>query len=357
MLNMTNIIYVYFAIVISLIMFNLFYIIYEKYSTKIIKIKYKKYKDLIIIDMKHKKINQLNIKYFIRELKYINNLRAYNLVIDELLDSKKNINEYFIKYEEIYNSLTFKYIKYDSIKKAYFAYVMGKCFINSNLTNGVIVDYMFSLIKDKSIYARENAMLFLYNNGNDDLVIDALMIISKNNIYYNHSLLTNDLLKYKGDVNNLKDKLIANYDFFNEEFKVSIINYFRYSKSNNYIDFFLKKLENKNAEKEVYLALLRFFGKYKEERALKYLIDCIYMKDKETFEYRLVSASSLKIYDDTKVKKVLIDALKDENWYVKRNAAISLSNFELNDNDYQEIKKNQEGLEMLQSVLEEKGVK
>ena len=181
---MTNIIYVYFAIVVCLIMFNLFYIIYEKYSNMIIKKKYNKYKKLIVIDLKHKKINQDNIKYFIKELKNINNLRAYNLVIDELLVKKEQLMmEYFSKYQEIFDKLTFKYIKYDSIKKAYFVYVVAKCFSKRNLEKGIMIDFMFALIKDKSIYARENAMLFLYSNGNSDLVIAALRRFSKNNTW------------------------------------------------------------------------------------------------------------------------------------------------------------------------------
>ncbi|MBQ8892088.1 MAG: HEAT repeat domain-containing protein [Bacilli bacterium] len=357
MLRIINVIYIYLAIIILLILFNLGYIIYEKIINKKISNNTSKYKKIILNDLKHKKINQNSIDYFSRKLKNINNLRAYNSVITELIKTKsKKMDEYFNKYAVIFNRLSYHYIKYESMKKAYFAYVIRTCYFKKEVASGQVIDFIFSIIKDKSIYARENAMLFLYTNGCEELVVDALKIICKNNLYYNQILLANDLLKFRGNEKRLKDKLLLNYDNFSDEFKISIINYFRFSKSNDYLQFFLTKLENRNINKEVYLALLRLFGKYKEENALKYLLESLNLKGDELFEYRLVSASSLKIYQSDVVKNALINALKDKNWFVRKNAALSLANFELSDDDLREINSDRYAKEMLDFIMEEKEV-
>ena len=125
MYQITNIIYIYLLIILSLIIFNIAYVLYSKENKYMNKKRFNTYKDKILNEIsymnKNNELSKKHIKYFIRKLYFVNNLIIYKDVINELKDSK-DIENYLQKSIVIYQVLSKKYLKKNSIKKAYFSY-------------------------------------------------------------------------------------------------------------------------------------------------------------------------------------------------------------------------------------------
>ena len=94
--------------------------------------------------------------------------------------------------------------------------------------------------------------------------------------------------------------------------------------------------------------------------ATKTLKEYIKKEDTNYWEYAAVSAFALKNYQEKEVKNILIEALSHPNWYVRKNAAISLAEMKLTKNDVQKImdKKDKYANEILSYELkkQKKGV-
>lgn len=348
MLKLINIIYWYLAIVVLLAIFNLSYSLYEKIVERNKKRNYKKYKEIIDEEIKNKTDN---FDYFKKKLTNVHSLEVYDSIIWEL--NKNETQKYLKSNDKLYSYLATKYMKKDPIKKAYFAFVIKNYYENANKTSGPIIDFIFKSILDNSIYLRENSMLFLYNNASSELVVNALKNMSDKDLFYSHTLLTDDLLKFKGKPSELKELLLDEFNKFNESYQIAIINYFRFSSNNSkYSKRIFELLTSHEYSNEVEFSLIRYFGKHKYEEAIEYLKKYFNNKSDNDVEYRIVSAYSLGNYEREDVIDTLIKALKDSNYYVRKNAAVSLSN--MSNIDINKIKDDKYAYEMYLYITNEK---
>ena len=324
---------IYGFIIAFLILLSLIYKIKTKVIHMINKQKGVLYKNAILEEMRHlkkgKPSSTEHIIYLQKELKKVRNLLIFEDVLSQLeREDCPLLEEYCISISIAFQYLADYFRTKKSLDKAHFTYVLSlfpKILQNDDDT----ISYaMMHFVLDKSIYCRQYAMLFFYRRGSEKLVVNSLKKISKRNLYYSPRLLVDDLLLFNGNHKTLVALLLQQFDLFSPNFQVAIINYARFSKENR-VEEIYQKFHSKKYDKEVDLTIIRYFACYCYEPMGEKLLQILYNKDDYNYEYRLVAAYALASYDTKKARLALIDCLSDYNWYVRKNAAISLSRMTL----------------------------
>ena len=231
MFQVTNIIYLYLLIVVCLIFFNVWYVLYEKISIKIGEKKKEKYLKIIEDEDENDEISEKRLKYFYHQLKNVNNFIWFDSVLDDIRkdeESEIDVDQFILKLSSVFQKLASYYRKEDSVQKAFFAHVLTNYPNMSDNKLDSIYKAMMEFTYDDSIYCRENTMLYLFNNGTIENIIHALMNMNNHNLFYNQKMLTDDLLKFKGDKKELAENLLNLFDDFIVETQIAIINFLRF---------------------------------------------------------------------------------------------------------------------------------
>jgi hypothetical protein len=336
-INVEEVVYIYIGVCISMLIFNVFIIFYRKAQYKKFKIRTQDISRLVNQQLDHIVRNEpLEQEVQIRlsnMLSNTNKLMAFHEAIEEA--SKRDdsvVQEYLIMSRQVFETLAVKYMQQDNMKKAYFAYLMSKYKVCQNLEQNVIIDAMLELIVTKSAYCRENALKALYSFGNEKNVLSALILINEKHIFHHEKLLTDGLLSFEGDKKLLGDLLWKHFDQFHSEIQVSIVKYM-HAVSDQYKEEFYSLLMKKETNKEVTIALIRYFWKYDYEPAQKLLYRKL-TEEVHDWEIIAISASAIRTYPCRETVEALKKALHHSNWYVRYNAAESLNSLH---KDYNEL--------------------
>lgn len=354
------VIYVYLFIILFFISFYVSIFIKEKIMYQKYHQKKRVYKEIItkeINNMTKKQIFSDNhICFLQKELININHLLLFEeILIDLEKKNKKEVMNYCMKISSAFSFLIRSYRRKSSMEKAYFTYVLSM-FPMLMHHNDNLVDYaMMSFVFDPSIYCRENAMLFFFHKGSSRQVIYSLKKINKRNLYYSPKLLADDLLQFSGNHEELASLLLEEFNDFSIRFQIAILHYIRLKGIDRKEDLY-QKLLSKKYDKEVELAIIRYFARYKYDKVLKELLHFMHNKNAYDFEYRIVTAFALATYDTKEVRKILIHSLADCNWYVRKNAANSLVKMNVSIEELKQSLTTEDtyAREMLQSIWEEK---
>ncbi len=354
------IISVYIIIIILIIFYQVISSIKSKRrNAKEERIK-RKFQEMIEKEIKHLKVSAIATNNHLNELeKSLNNTK--NLIIFEnvLTEKKKKnekiVEEYCKSINSVFQYLSITYRKKNSLEKAYFTYVLALFPELIENKDDSIRFAMMHFVMDKSVYCRENAMLFFYKKNSEKLIVNSLKKMSSRNLYYSHTLLADDLLNFTGDKHALSLLLLQEFDKFNANFQLGIMNYLRFSEE-NFQEEIYKKWSNKKYAKEVRLAMIRYFATHKYEKFQEELWSLTEEKERDQYEYRLVACFALASYDNKKSREVLIECLCDINYYVRKNAAISLSRMKLTTSDIEKLEKLEDpyAKDMIAYVLSQK---
>lgn len=333
MMFMKCVVYAYFLIMILMTVSSLIKYVKNKIIDKCNQKKKIKYRQIIETEIKRltntKWASNEHIIFLENNLRKTENLLIFELLLTDLNKEKNNkIEEYCNSISRAFQNLAIYYKEKDSTQKAYFTHVLSLFPALMQNDDNSIQYAMMHYVFDPSIYCRENAMLFFYHKGIEKHVVNSLKKISHRNLYYNTKLLTDDLLLFSGNHQNLSTLLLSEFDEFNVNFQIGIINYLRL-KDNNKKEILYQKLISRKYHKEVELAIIRYFAKHTYKDILEYLLEI--MKDKNNYndEYRLVTAFTLASYDQKETRYILIESLMDKNWYVRKNSALSLARMKL----------------------------
>lgn len=245
--------------------------------------------------------------------------KSYLYSLEGLLKNNKIIREVINNtiFEKLFIKLTLYYQKKDLLSKTYYASILKYvCF-----KHDIILTFLNELLVSSSIYSTENALLVLYNLGDINQICHAYRMISKKNILYNHKLISDGLLEYKGNRNNLCNKLYDSFDDFNVETKIGIVTYFR----NSQFDIKEKLYERLlgNNEKEVEISIIRYFTKIYYEKANNLFEERLFNNYYNDFEYNVVMIQALGNTNELSKRTIdiLNNCLNDNNYYIRYNAA------------------------------------
>lgn len=317
---------IYALFCISMILFNIGLIFYNKINNNIINKKTDRLIQLIkeqfnIIES-GLQVEEKHLKYIKRYIKNSNNLIIFDQIIDMFIKKENpNINEYLSSLKDIFIDSIYYYDKKNDTEKAYYFSVIKDYNILYENEKQDILDILFNSLHSKNFYCRDNAYLLICKIGNKKNVVDALLEISESNKFFHKNLIKNGLILYEGDSNILLDMLIKKYNKFRNDIKCCIIEYASYySDSDNYHEFILEELNSIN--KDIKISCLYYFECVKYDLALEFILKNV---DNRDFDISYSAIKSLRNYNQQDSIEMLKKLAKNNHLKIRDIACESLA--------------------------------
>lgn len=331
-----TLIYVYLAVCLSMIVFNMVCIcVFSRQDKKLTE------RSRTLIREIERQIGQgwvdeAHRKYLSQKLRKVNHLMAFDETLSRLhTQYPEEIRRYLQELTPVFIYLTTVYLKKSKLQAAYFPYIIKKYGIMKGQRVRVVVHAMLELVKEDNLYCRENALQALYTIGDADSVIQALKLLDREGSYYHQKMLTDGLLEFAGDRAALNEKIWQKFPSFSTNMQVTLLNYFRFS-TGAYQQQILLLMQDASLADEVRYSCIRYFGKYPYAPALSTLYEFAEVKQSK-WEYMAIAATALSSYPGERTVEVLKGLLSDRNWYVRYNAAESLERLGLDYDDLIDI--------------------
>lgn len=335
--NVETVIYFFIFICFSMMVFNIVYIFQDHMKEKSIKrrqLRYEKqiYWQIGLIQM-HAPLDSVHVRNVERQLRYLDNLIAFHDACVSLHKQKENIYWYIQEMAPIFQNLIMKYERRNDMDKAYLAWVIGDLFSEHVEQYEHLSRLLLNYLENTTIYCRENTLSALYKLGNPKMIERAYQMLQDNHNVHHEKLLSDGLLKYTGDHEELAYLLWRHYGEWNSELMLPIINYIRYV-SDDFTALFLPVLQNEEEDIEIRLAILRYYRRYYYAPVKEILI--AYALQEKSVDLAILASAALTNYPGDDSIVALKKALCHKDWYVRKNAAQSLVSI-ANADAYQDV--------------------
>lgn len=328
-MKIESLIYIYGAVCVSMILFNIIYSLLIKHSRPQLVKRCRALENQILPQIerlrKGEAVEKKHLSNLECSMRRIKNLMAYDCVLKSTIwNGRENLKAlYLFQIQPALLYLALFYQKRDSMSAAYFAYFLSRYMAPDDMNIRPIQEVLLEYVRKENLYCRVNALQALYRFGNAENVLRALKIQDQGEVFIHEKILTEGLLTFSGDHAVLIGRLWTELDHFSPRTQLAISNYIRFY-SGNYVQEMLEVLEDNTKDKEIRLSAIRYFGRYCYEPALPQLLFFVQQLDSTYWEYATVSASSLAHYAGDQVISALKNALHSSNWYVRSAAATSL---------------------------------
>lgn len=321
-----TVVYIYIGVCSCMLLFNILLIFVRRSEGKVRDIYIRFYRRLMdeVMQREEKQLYEKESRQLDRRLRVVSQLRAFHIAVMKKTEENESQGYEFLELcKPIFIRLSRVYLQKDHMYQAYFAYLMSQYKICGITDDNAIVDMMRKLVYSNSAYCRENALKALYSFGNEKNVYYAMKSMNDNGIFHHTKLITDGLLTFAGNQKLMAFMLYNNIAGFRVDYQVSFINYIRVV-SGSYQERFYQLLLKQSVDKEVKIALVRYFSKYPYHPVKKLLIEFIKTATSSDWELAAVSTSVLREYQGKDVIETLTQALLHANWYIRYNAAESL---------------------------------
>ena len=333
--------YIYGAVCISMIVFNIIYNLLLQHREPLLKRRYRKMKNQIAFQLQNiennGKITENHLHFLAKKLRRINGLIVFYRVISEMKKEPINCFDLYLnQIQPVVLYLAVEYLDKENLQAGYFTYFLSQCKTRRYRPMDSLQDILLKYLEKDNLYCRCNALQALYDFGNEDHVIAALQLQDDGKVFIHEKILTEGLLSFTGDHEALIQKLWIAFSSFSVHTQQGILNYIRFQSGNYPVQMF-SIMQNETMDKELRLSAIRYFGKYYYAPALEPLLHFVQDNDPDHWEYATVAASALSLYGQEKVIEVLKDALCSENWYIRYAAAQSLTAHHVEYSDLKDI--------------------
>lgn len=320
-------IYVYIAICISMIAYNIVYIFILRHREKSLDSNAQRFEDAICEQIENIKnggeVSEKHKEYLCKKLDKDSGITAFDKALEGVfVKEPESTQEYLVETISVFEYLTKRYISKDTLKIAYFPYILHKYNILKYSNSERIENALLDLLRSVNVYCRENTLKALYSMQKPEIVASALKIIDRNLSFHHPKLICDGLMSYKGDKNILKDKLFERFEDYSEQMKVNILNYFRFGNV-RCDEEMLDILKNERENRELRFSAIRYFEKYPSEAAKPVICELAENQEGRTWEYQAIATSALKSYPGEVTFRILVKNLSSSNWHVRQNSAIS----------------------------------
>lgn len=323
-LNVQLLIYIYMAISVSVLIFNVVYILTDRKRAKrkegtgrqyaVLKRNLEKSADLCELPEKyHRKLQ--------RRLARTVNMEHFDAAMQQLLLQMPKESEHYLQLiEKDFIRLADTYHRKEDIEQAYFARLVENYKIGDGREYDRLKRVLVEMMKSNSVYSRENALRALYRMGNIEAVCRAYENMSRNGIAHYGKMLTDGLLRFNGDKQALAQELWIRRSHLQQEYQLAVMRFIRMSQK-GYEEEFAALIVDENEDREFRLEAIRYFRKNYYEKVRSVLLDILRNRGKLDWEYAAMAALSLENYPGKETVAVLKSALTSSNWYVRYNAA------------------------------------
>lgn len=321
-------IYMYGTICACMIVFNLVYSVLLKRSEPKMKKRCQKLKKELEPQLErirnHEEIQQEHLNDLQHKLKHLQYLIAFDRVLDEIRENQPELGqEYLHQIRSVILYMASLYRDRDKEQASYFAYFISRHGRTGQMPVDALQEMMLDYVKKDNLYCRVNALNALYHFAGAEHMVSALKIQDDGKVFLHDKIITEGLLTFSGDHQELIDYLWEEMDAFSEHTQLAILNYIRFQ-SGDYQKEMFAIMQDEEASKELRLSAIRYFGKYYYEPALEPLLAFVQEKDPVQWEFATIAVSSLSRYPGQLVIDTLKEALYSGNWYIRYAAAQSL---------------------------------
>lgn len=323
-------VYIYLAVCLSLILFNIGTIIVSKQRNKINQKQNERYTSMIREDLTAirdgREPERRHFRYMKRTLRLQECLLVFIQVLNELYEEfPDEMPSYLDRLSPVVIALINHYKNHnDPIRYAFFLYSLRVFQKMSGKTPPEVENILLEALREPNTYCRENALKATYNSGETELVIRALEIIDSEKINHNKKLLSDGLLTFTGSEKELMDRLWEKFEKFGIDMQVVILDYIRFC-APSHGDRVLAILKDEKRSPELRFSCIRYFGKYPNKEAYPLLLEMAENRDDLRWEYPAIACTALAGYPGEQTVETLKRALRVSNWYVRYNAAESLT--------------------------------
>lgn len=271
-----------------------------------------------------------HLPYLRRKLCRIANLTAFDKMMerrwnpDEGGELSPEVSEYYRRIQPVILHLAVVYRGREDIQAAYFAWFLARHRMNRRMELDAVQDILVDYMNQNSLYCRVNAFQALCKLGSPQCVARAVAVLDRNRKFFHDKLLTDSLLAFTGSHRELTFLLLEQFGGFSVQTRLSILNYVRFS-SGDYCEWVLRRMDDPEEDKELRLSAIRYFGRYTYPPAKPALLAFAADRDPLHWEYVAVSVTALASYEGEDVVDALTGAIYSSNWYVRSNAAASLT--------------------------------
>ncbi|MBQ3022980.1 MAG: hypothetical protein IJD91_06675 [Clostridia bacterium] len=320
-------IYAYIAICVSMILYNIIYIFILKHRERALVSNSKKLKTIlneqIDILKKGEEISEKHKKFLCRELDKTSGITAFDKALEEVFEKEPEFTEKYLVYTfSVFETLTHRYISKDTLKIAYFPYILYKYNILKHYESERLINTLLDLLRSVNVYCRENTLKALYGMQNPDVVRRALKVIDTNLSFHHPKLISDGLMFYKGDKEELKKTLLTFFKGYSMQMRVNILNYFRFAGIRSDSEM-LEILKNEKENSEIRFSAIRYFEKFPSKDAEPVICNLAENLENRTWEYQAIATSALKSYPGDMTFRILVKNLSSSNWHIRQNSAIS----------------------------------
>jgi len=262
-------------------------------------------------------------KYLLRKLPNTENFVVYYLVLQEIQNEYPE--EYKAYTEDKYvtfQKLSLKYAQKTGIARAFFADFICNFPRIAGDTPEQLVNILITYIDDSSIHCRTNVLRALCSIGHVQGVINTIQVINEKSLFMHNKLLTNELLNFRGNRDELAEHLWRECYQWNVDTNVSVVQYIT-AFSNAYVKSFMPTLQDSSVNPEIRIAIIRYYARYRFDPARTVLIK--FIDNPTDINLSIVSASALALYPSQDTFATLRRSLSSANWHVRFNSASTLA--------------------------------
>jgi len=325
-LNINYIIYFYMFICLTLLFFNIAYIFYSKIRQSVQDYRSRWWEmELVRVWDDGKctdKILQRHKRMLRRKLKRMDQLIAYNNVMDQYLGNA-DVSDYLKKCYDDFWMIAAEYGTRSAMERAFFAYVISLYHPYMGTLKAQMVNILLQYMDNATVYCRENVLHALYSIGDAVAVEHAFLFLNNRGLYHSPKLISDGLMLYQGDKEELARRLWEKCHAWNESLILSVIQFVTQLNA-DFSEAFLKELQKEDISTELRFAYIRYFQRHVKPELKEYLIRCLEQYDMANNILAIAASTALGSYPGEDTKQVLERALQSRNWYVRKNSASSL---------------------------------
>lgn len=267
-------------------------------------------------------------------MRWLSGMEAFDLSMEKLSDLDSGKSEHYLRgISSVFEHSTYRFARKDDLKCAYFAYIVGRWY-RKRPASDVVLEALLHYVRERSFYARQNALQALSALGDEKTMVDAALALDRADVFHHPKLLTEALLAFEGNRAALAHCLIACFEDLHPASQVAVVNFVRMAVvgradcSEDELEMHrvwaLGLLRDARVDAEVRLACIRYFMRWPWSEAADVLRELALRDTPEEWEFAAVAATALSAYPGERTVSALKHCLRSPMWHVRHNAAKSL---------------------------------
>lgn len=211
-----------------------------------------------------------------------------------------------------------EYASRDDYEQAYYTYILSTFDYRREKPSPEFVDDLIGFLDSKSLYTFANTMTCLYAIGLTAPLMRAMDIINEREGFYHKKLLVDGLLSAQVEGDDLNTSLIWKFDSYTPYIQDCLLDYFRLC-GQDVSDLCMRVLTGGKADTQVRFTAMRYFAKYPNADAKAYFLTVL-ADDNAPWIEQMLSIQALRRYDDREAHDAIFKKITSPNWYVRVNA-------------------------------------